>query len=153
MGRSIKSKSRAGAFSELLNWKERAFSIFHMRFDICHCPEIAQCSFSVEYRWFPATANVKSYATIVASFLFILTLISTASPAASISYSQSEERIDINAASVEELERLPGIGSALASRIVEHRRKHGLFKRTQDVIIVRGMSAKLYRRIAHLIRV
>jgi competence protein ComEA len=51
------------------------------------------------------------------------------------------------------LQRLPGIGPALASRIVEHRRKHGPFKRPQDVVIVRGMSAKLYRRIARLIRV
>ena len=42
---------------------------------------------------------------------------------------------------------------ALASRIVEHRRRHGPFKRPQDVVIVRGMSAKLYRRIAHLIRI
>jgi competence protein ComEA len=66
---------------------------------------------------------------------------------------QTESRININAASIEELERLPGIGPALASRIVEHRRKHGPFKRPQDVVIVRGLSAKLYRRIAPLIRI
>jgi competence ComEA-like helix-hairpin-helix protein len=70
-----------------------------------------------------------------------------------ISRSQGEGRIDINAASVEELQRLPGVGPALASRIVAHRRLHGPFKRPQDVIVVRGMSAKLYRRIADLIRV
>lgn len=93
-------------------------------------------------------------ATIIAGFLFGLTL-ALAPPfaAASIFLPQNEERININTASVEELRRLPGIGPALASRIVEHRSRHGLFKRPQDVIIVRGMSAKLYRRIAHLIRV
>jgi competence protein ComEA len=89
--------------------------------------------------------------TVVAGFLLSLALISMAE--ASISRSQGEDRIDINAASVEELQGLPGIGPALASRIVEHRRKHGMFKRPQDIVIVRGMSAKLYRRIAHLIRV
>ncbi|HEX5083064.1 MAG TPA: helix-hairpin-helix domain-containing protein, partial [Blastocatellia bacterium] len=88
-------------------------------------------------------------ATIVAIFIFGLAL----SAEASIFRSQGEERININAATVEELQRLPGIGPVLASRIVEHRRRHGLFKRPQDVVIVRGMSAKLYRRIAHLIRV
>jgi competence protein ComEA len=75
------------------------------------------------------------------------------SSSASISHSQNEERIDINTASVEELQRFPGVSPAIASRIVERRRKRGLFKRPQDIVIVRGMSAKLYRRIAHLIRV
>lgn len=93
-------------------------------------------------------------ATIIAGFLFGLALISVTAPAAaSISHPQNEERININTASVEELQRLPGVGPALASRIIEHRRRHGLFKRPQDIIIVRGMSAKFYRRIAHLIRV
>jgi competence protein ComEA len=96
----------------------------------------------------------RSRATNVVRFLFGLALILTPpSAAASTSRSQNEERININTASVEELERLPGVGLAIATRIVEHRRRHGPFKRPQDVIIVRGMSAKLYRRIAQLIRV
>jgi len=96
----------------------------------------------------------RTFSIIVAVCLFNPVFISVTSPAAaSISHSQSEERIDINTASVKELQRLPGIGPALASRIVEHRRRHGPFKRPQDVVIVRGMSAKLYRRIAYLIRV
>jgi competence protein ComEA len=96
-----------------------------------------------------------SYAMIIAGFLFGLALIlAPPSAAASISHPQNEERININTASVEELQRLlPGVGPTLASRIVEHRRRHGPFKRPQDVVIVRGMSAKLYRRIANLIRV
>ena len=89
-----------------------------------------------------------SCATIIAGFLFGLGLIlAPPSAAVSISSPQNEERININAASAEELQRLPGIGPALASRIVEHRRKHGPFKRPQDIVIVRGMSAKLYRRM------
>lgn len=92
-------------------------------------------------------------ATIIVGFLFSLALISASAPAAASHPSSEEERININTASIEELQRLPGIGPAFASRIVEHRRRHGLFKRPQDIVIVRGMSAKLYRRIAHLIRV
>jgi competence ComEA-like helix-hairpin-helix protein len=95
-----------------------------------------------------------SCATIIAGFLFGLAFIlAPPSATASISRFQNEESININTAPVEELQRLPGIGPALASRIVEHRRRHGPFKRPQDVVIVRGMSEKLYRRIAHLIRV
>jgi competence ComEA-like helix-hairpin-helix protein len=66
---------------------------------------------------------------------------------------QEAERININTASAEEFMRIPGLGPALASRIVEYRRKHGRFKRPQEIIIVRGMSAKRYRQIAHLIRI
>ena len=101
------------------------------------------------------TCSVKCVcAPIIAGFLFGLAFIlAPPSAAASILCFQNEESININTAPVEELRRLPGIGPALASRIVEHRRRHGPFKRPQDVVIVRGMSAKLYRRIAHLIRV
>lgn len=71
---------------------------------------------------------------------------------ASQSSAAQDATIDLNRASVEELMRLPGIGRALAERIVEHRRKHGPFRRAQDVVIVRGMSARRYRQIAHLVR-
>lgn len=68
-------------------------------------------------------------------------------------HAQSEERININTASSAELTRLPGIGPALAARISAHRAKHGPFKRPQEIIIVRGMSAQRYRQLAHLIRI
>lgn len=66
---------------------------------------------------------------------------------------KTEERININTASIEELKRLPGVGQKLAERIIAHRTKHGTFKRPQDIVIVRGFSANRYRRLAHLIRI
>ena len=51
-------------------------------------------------------------------------------------------RININQASREELERLPGIGSGLATRIIEHRERHGAFRRVEHLIIVRGISER-----------
>lgn len=46
---------------------------------------------------------------------------------------------------------LPSIGPVLAKRILDHRRRHGRFRRPEEVIIVAGMSATRYRRIAHLL--
>src|SRR5262245_9274597 len=73
--------------------------------------------------------------------------------AASSPSPRHEGQVNLNTASIEDLMRLPGIGAAIAARIVEYRRKHGRFKRPQDIIIVRGMSASRYRQIAHLIRI
>ena len=49
--------------------------------------------------------------------------------------------------------RLPYVGQTVARRILEYRRKHGPFKRSQDIIIIKGLSAKRYREVAHLIRI
>lgn len=61
--------------------------------------------------------------------------------------------VNLNTATAEQLADLPGIGPGLANRIIEHRRKHGPFKRPQDLIIVRGFSAKRFRQLAHLLTV
>jgi competence protein ComEA len=52
--------------------------------------------------------------------------------------------INLNTASRAELERLPGIGEGLAARIVEHRERHGAFRRVEHLIIVRGISERRF---------
>jgi len=59
--------------------------------------------------------------------------------------------IDINHATSEQLQRLPSIGPVLAERIIAHRARHGPFRRAQEIVAVRGLSARRYRQIAHLI--
>lgn len=87
--------------------------------------------------------------------MFKLLLLVIFSLSASTNPQEGDRRnaININTASAAELAQLPGIGPVLAGRIVERRIKHGPFKRTQDIIIVRGMSAKRYRRIAGRLRI
>ena len=55
--------------------------------------------------------------------------------------------VNINTASREELERLPGIGEGLAARIVEHRERHGAFRRVEHLIIVRGISERRFESL------
>jgi len=54
---------------------------------------------------------------------------------------------------MQELEKLPGIGKGLAERIVDHREKYGPFRRTEHLIIVRGISDKRFRGLRDLITV
>jgi competence ComEA-like helix-hairpin-helix protein len=50
--------------------------------------------------------------------------------------------IDINAATMKELEELPGVGPVTAQRIIEARQKSGPFRRIEDLLAVRGISTK-----------
>jgi competence protein ComEA len=53
--------------------------------------------------------------------------------------------LHLNTATVEQLERLPGIGPALAKRIVEFRDKKGGFKRIEELLAVPGVSEKKWK--------
>jgi len=66
---------------------------------------------------------------------------------------QQPQRININTASANELEALPGIGKGLAQRIIEHREKYGPFRKPEHLIIVRGISDKRFQALRDLITV
>jgi competence ComEA-like helix-hairpin-helix protein len=52
--------------------------------------------------------------------------------------------VDINTASRDELEGLPGIGPGLATRIIEHRERYGRFRRAEHLIMVQGLSHRRF---------
>lgn len=56
-------------------------------------------------------------------------------------------QVDINTASVEELDKLPGIGPVLAERIVEYRIKNGNFKYRFNIMDVSGIGTGIYNDI------
>lgn len=61
--------------------------------------------------------------------------------------------VDLNTASVADLEGLPGIGRATAERIVEHRQKNGPFKKVEELMNVKGIGEKSFLRLKPLITV
>jgi competence protein ComEA len=61
--------------------------------------------------------------------------------------------ININTASQEQLETLPGIGPTKAKAIIDYRQKYGKFKAKKDIIKVKGIGEKTYEKIQNLIEV
>jgi len=55
--------------------------------------------------------------------------------------------ININTASVKELDALPGIGTKTAELIVEYRQKNGPFKKIEELMNVRGVGEKSFLKL------
>jgi len=61
--------------------------------------------------------------------------------------------IDLNAATPEQLDALPGVGPVLAQRIVDYRTQNGRFTAIEDLRQVSGIGEKKYADLAPLVRV
>lgn len=55
--------------------------------------------------------------------------------------------LDLNAANAKELAQLPGVGLVTAKAIVQFREKGGPFRRVEDLLVVRGISANKLKAI------
>ena len=55
--------------------------------------------------------------------------------------------VNINTATSAELEALPGIGAAMAKRIIEYRQKNGPFKKIEDLMNVQGVGEKSFLKL------
>ncbi|MEO6588236.1 MAG: helix-hairpin-helix domain-containing protein, partial [Pyrinomonadaceae bacterium] len=65
----------------------------------------------------------------------------------------SESAININTASLEELEKLPHVGAKLAQNIIEHREKFGKFRKAEFLMLVDGISDNRFREIRNSVKV
>ena len=57
---------------------------------------------------------------------------------------RESRQVDLNAATSEDLERLPNVGPSLAQKILEYRRTLGRFRRTDELLQVPGIGPKTY---------
>jgi len=77
--------------------------------------------------------------------------IATGATSSSPACDASGERIDLNRATSSDLERLPGIGPAIAARVLERRGAIGTFETVDALLDVRGIGPRLLERLRGLV--
>lgn len=62
-------------------------------------------------------------------------------------------KININTATLEQLQLLPGIGESIAQRIIDYRAQNGNFTATEDLMKVSGIGEKKFDNIKDYITI
>lgn len=60
-------------------------------------------------------------------------------------------KVNLNTATVQQLDTLPGIGPAIAQRIIDYRKAHGPFTAPEDIMNVKGIGQVTYEKLQDLI--
>lgn len=57
------------------------------------------------------------------------------------------DKVNINSAGLDDLQKLPSIGPKIAQRILDYRKQNGNFKKVEDLMKVRGIGEKVFLKM------
>jgi comEA protein len=66
---------------------------------------------------------------------------------------KAADKVNINSASSDDLQKLPQIGPKIAQRIIDFRKQNGPFKKAEELMKVSGIGEKVYAKLKDLITV
>lgn len=89
---------------------------------------------------------MKRLIIVLLSVLFLSTSLPVQAADTSVAVAQ-QSVINVNAASIEQLQELPGIGQVTAERIVAYRDRVGSFTQVDQLVQVKGIGAKTLEKI------
>ena len=97
--------------------------------------------------------------TLVAG-AFVASMVVLAAPASAGQSGQAQQPaqpaatlVNLNSATQVELEKLPGVGPAMAKQIIEYRQKNGGFKKVEELMNVKGIGEKAFLKLKTLVTV
>ncbi|MGO9641055.1 MAG: ComEA family DNA-binding protein [Candidatus Acidiferrales bacterium] len=90
---------------------------------------------------------------VAGKFLTVTFAVALLAAIACLAKQPPEKPIDLNTATAEQLEQLPGIGPKIAEAIVAFREKSGPFRRVEDLLAIRGISKRKLNAIRPYVKV
>jgi len=97
---------------------------------------------------------------VVTACVALFVLMAASSPSAHQTGAQAQQAaqpaaslVNLNTATQAELEKLPGVGPAMAKTIIEYRQKNGGFKKVEELMNVKGIGEKSFLKLKTLVTV